>query len=152
MSSKGLLNCETGKALMNCETGKGLLHCVVSGTVGPLLSNTFSVTVAAGATVKCVATGIIYFMSNNRSPLTPDGTGEVADATWVNFRNPPENPEGLGMIKGGLYAVDSAGNKYQFGTNVTQTITAAGSLTFKVNDNNYADNSGNWSLAVTGGN
>ena len=32
MSSKGLLNCETGMALMNCETGKALLHCLLPAT------------------------------------------------------------------------------------------------------------------------
>jgi hypothetical protein len=110
--------------------------------------------VTAGEQITITASGTISIGPSevdgqNVANLTPAGdpnlvTSEVAN----NFLENGLVPWSLIGIISGATPVANAANAFEVGNSTTFTASASGELYLNINDNNFTDNSGNWSATV----
>jgi len=101
-----------------------------------------NVTVAAGDSLGITATGQVYI-----DPQYPVGPG--GDRSCIPSRDHPGGAfPGLDLPCWSLIARIGNGTPFEVGTSTLVTAGASGTLYLGVNDDNFADNSGSWTVNI----
>jgi len=103
---------------------------------------------SAGETVTITASGAVSITTDNRPDRykTPDGDPNQSTSNpdfHVPFIAQGLTPWSL------VGKIGDGGRPFQIGHKSTFTVQSPGELYLSINDNNFADNSGSWSVTVT---